>query len=119
MLRRSSFAALLTAVVLPACQSAPQPAILAEGSPETLARVSDALAGAVERAQVELGPGDLTRQSTIAVLPSPLGAHEGNSLSMPELFDLVLINGDCFIQSRRSGDTYALTGVACRPAASD
>lgn len=101
---------------LAACQTAPQPAVLTDGTSETMAAVTGVLAGAMNRAQVELGPGDLTQASVISVLPPKPGPLEGNSTALPAVFDLVLLDGDCYVQSRQNGELYLLIGVECRSA---
>lgn len=102
-----------------ACQSSPQPATLVDASPETLSALTGVLAAAVDRAQVQLGPGDLTKESVISVLPPRPGPLEGNSPAMPTIFDIVLVEGECFVQERQSGERFPLTGIACTPAAAN
>ncbi|PKP80807.1 MAG: hypothetical protein CVT79_13585 [Alphaproteobacteria bacterium HGW-Alphaproteobacteria-18] len=104
---------------LAACQTAPQPATLADSSPETMAAVTGVLAVAVDRAKIQIGPGDLTRDSFVSVLPPVPGPHEGNSPAMPTVFDIVLMDGDCYVQERVSGEMFLLSGVACVPVNSD
>ncbi|ABI78157.1 putative lipoprotein [Hyphomonas neptunium ATCC 15444] len=99
---------------LAACQTAPQPAILTDPSPETVAAVTGVLAAAVDRAEIQLGPGDLTRDSVISVLPPRPGPMEGNSPAVPTIFDIVLMDGDCYVQERASGELFPLTGITCR-----
>lgn len=102
---------------LAACQTAPaaEPALLVEATPEAMAVVTETLAGAVDRARIELGPVDLTRDPAIPVLPPPLGEHESHSPAVPEMFDLVTEDGACFVRSRESGELYPLPGITCRP----
>ena len=99
-----------------ACQSSPQPATLTDASPETLSVLTGVLAAAVDRAQIQLGPGDLTKESVISVLPPRPGPLEGNSPAMPTIFDIVLVDGDCYVRERQSGEMFPLTGIACTPA---
>lgn len=108
-------------VGLAACQTAPaaEPALLVEATPEAMAVITDTLASAVDRAQVQLGPVDLTRNPAISVLPPPPGQYEGHSPAMPALFDLVTQDGDCFLQARQGGELYPLPGIACRPVEGD
>lgn len=101
---------------LAACQSAPEPAILDDVSPETISVVTGVLAAAVDRAQIQLGPGDLTRDSVISVLPPRPGPQEGSSTAMPTIFDIVLMDGDCYVQERESGEMFPLNGITCSPA---
>lgn len=104
---------------LAACQTTPQPAVLLDASPETLAAVSGVLAAAIDRARIELGPEDPTRDTFVSVLPPPPGPLEGNSPALPVVFDIVLMDGDCYVQKRDSGEMYPLNGVECRSAAPD
>lgn len=99
-----------------ACQSSPQPATLTEASPETMSALTGVLAAAVDRAQIQLGPGDPTRDTVISVLPPNPGPLEGNSPAMPTVFDIVLMDGQCYVQERQSGEMFLLTGIACTPA---
>lgn len=104
---------------LAACQSVPKPAVLTDTSPETVAAVTQALADAVGRAQVELGPVDFATDTSVSVLPPRPGPLEGNSTAVPEVFDIRLMDGDCYVQDRASGELYPLTGVTCRSVAAD
>lgn len=101
---------------LAACQTAPSPAVLTDASPETMATVTSVLAAAVGRAQIELGAGDPTREAVISVLPRRPGPMEGNSPAVPALFDIVLMDGDCYVQERATGEMFFLTGIECRSA---
>ena len=79
-----------------------------------MGEIKTVLAGAMDRASVELGPGDLTQSSVITVLPPRLGAHETYSLATQTQFDLVKQGEDCFLIRRDTGDAYALDGVVCK-----
>lgn len=93
----------------------PTPAVLETADAETMASLTATLAAAMDRAQVELGPSDLTAESVITVLPPPLGPGEDRSLATPTYFDLMIIDGDCVAVRRETGDQYVLDGVSCRP----
>ena len=107
---------LAAAVLSGGCQSydAAVPAVLETADSETMARVKAALADAVGRAQVELGPGDLTRTSAVSVLPPRPSPYEDRSLAAPVLFDIVMKGARCFVVKRDGGAYYALSGVSCR-----
>ena len=94
----------------------PQPAVLANGEPESLDALKTALAGAVGRAQIELGPSDPTTSSVVTVPPPPLHPTETHSTAMPTTFKLMLKNGDCIAVNEKTGEVYALKGVSCRAA---
>lgn len=90
-------------------------AVLQSDDPQTIAALKAVLSDAVGRAQIELGPGDLTRTSTISVLPPPLGPNETRSPATPALFDLVIDRGQCVLVRRDDGAHFAADRVACRP----
>lgn len=104
---------------LAACQAEPKPAVLEDMSPETMAVVTGVLAGAVGRARIEIGPGDLTADPAISVLPPPAGPLEGNNPALPSLFDIVLMDGDCYVMAREGGEMYLLADVQCRSISAD
>lgn len=108
-------------VLLAGCQTQIQaePAVLREASPETVAQLKEALASAMGRGRVELGPINLTEDPAIPVLPPSPGPYETRSPAMPEMFDLVIREGACFVQARRTGELYRLADVRCRALADD
>lgn len=117
----SSFKAALLSLLgslLCACQSsgAQTPAVLAAADAQTMAAVKSVLAEAMDRAGVELGPGNPTQTSTISVLPPPLSPHEDRSTASPTQFDIVLKGSNCFVIRRDTGEEFELKGVSCRPA---
>lgn len=106
---------LTVAVAVIACQThaAPAPAVLVNTDDDTIAVLHAALADAMGRAQIELGAGDPTQASAIAVLPPPLGPGEDRSTATPVYFDLMLEGGDCVLVRRDTGEVFALEGVQC------
>ncbi len=107
----------IAGLFLTACQTAQQgaqPAVLISQDEMSMAALKATLSEAMGRASIELGAGDLTEVSTVAVLPPPLGPHEMNSPAMPELFDLMMQDGNCLLIHRKTGNTHPLDGVACR-----
>lgn len=80
---------------------------------QTMAMLTSVLAGAMGVASVEIGPGDLTKTSTIAVLPPRLSPLEDRSVVKPTLFDIMLEGGRCYVVRRETGDEYDLDGVSC------
>jgi hypothetical protein len=113
-------AAILVSVVLAgACQSTAQaatPAVLARADEATMARLEAALAKAMGRSPVELGPGDLTQSSIISVLPLPPSPLEDRSLARPTRFRLEIEGGACVAVRDDTGARVALDGVECRAA---
>lgn len=100
-----------------ACQSAPRNgyAVLASTDADTMTTVRLTLARAMNVASVEIGPGDLSAQSTISVLPPPPSSNEDRSTVMPTQFDIMLKDGACVVVRRDTGEAFALDGVKCRP----
>lgn len=110
---------LAAGVILAACQTtaavALRPAVLVDATPEALRQLDRTLAAATGRGRIKRGPGDVTKEPAIAVLPPPPGPYEGNSPAMPVYFDLVTDGKGCFVRDRSSGKTHVLRGVSCRP----
>ncbi len=117
---RFHLCAAMTAVLLGGCQSpgegldAPAPAALSSMDEETIATLRAVLADAMNDASITLGPGDLTKTSTIAVLPPRPSPYEGRSTAKPVLFDIFLRGDACFVVRRDSGAEYVLRAIACR-----
>ncbi|MGA1343103.1 MAG: hypothetical protein ACO33A_08670 [Hyphomonas sp.] len=108
--------AMLLIAALAACDQEPVAAVLADASDETMDQLRSALASALGRASVTLGAGDVTAVPEVLVLPPALTPPEGNSPAMPIVFDILLLNGDCYVRRRGSPDLVALADVACNPA---
>jgi hypothetical protein len=109
-------AAILAAAALAgACKSA-APAVLTESDEAAISRLKAALATAMGRSQIELGPGDPTQSSTISVLPLPPGPLEDRSLARPTIFRLAIEGDDCFVVREDTRERFPLEGVACKPA---
>lgn len=108
----------ITTIFLAGCQSTvvPVPAVLSNADEPALSELRSVLARAMNDASVEIGPGDLTRTSTVTALPRRLNPNEDRSLARPVQFDLVVEGERCFLIRRDTGEEFALTGVACRPA---
>jgi hypothetical protein len=108
--------ALLSTLCLGACQHglSPVPAVLEDGSDETLSALRSHLAEAMGVANVELGAGDPTLVSTISVLPPRLGEHETRSPATPTQFNLIMIGKTCYAEQEGSDTPVELTGIACR-----
>lgn len=108
----------LTAITLGACQHVDEavvPATLADDGADSIAALKTGLAAAMERAQIELGAGDLTTSSTVSVLPPPPTTHETRSPAMPTTFTLYVRGDACFAVQEGSETEVALPGVTCRP----
>jgi len=110
--------ALGAAIGVSACQTfagtAMQRAVLLEESAVTMDAIKRVLDGVIREGRLTLGPGDLTRDSVIAVLPPAPGPYEGNSPAMPTYFDLLTDGKSCFLRERGKDDLLLLPGVACR-----
>lgn len=103
------------AALLGACQSAgaDMNAVLESADAASMADIRATLARAMGKASVELGPEDLTRGSSISVLPPPLSSREDRSLVTPTIFDLVLRGDACFLVRRDTGEAFALKDARC------
>jgi hypothetical protein len=109
---------LVSAALGCACQSQPPPpAVLARADGEAMDRLKAALAGAMGRSPIELGPGDLTQSSVLSVLPLPPGPLEDRSLAKPTIFHLGIEEGHCVLVREDTGARIPLEGVVCRAAA--
>ncbi len=101
-----------------ACQTTDvlMPAVLEVADDDTMAMLKQVLAGAMDRASVDIGPGDLTQNSVISVLPPGLTPLEGRSTALPVQFDLMLDAGGCYLVRRETSQTYPVDGLTCRVA---
>lgn len=107
----------IAALIAAACQIGPPvPAVLTRADDATMTSLKSTLAQAMGRSSVELGPGDLTKSSTISVLPLPPGPAEDRSLATPTTFRLETVAGDCHVVREDTHQLYRLEGVACRKA---
>ncbi len=95
------------------------PAVLHSTDEASMAKLRAALAEAMGRARVEIGPGDLTQSSTVSVLPPPLGPNETHSTATPTQFDIVMRGDACFLQRRDTEQIYPLDTQLCRRAPPD
>lgn len=113
-------AALLLSVVLAgACQLTPTPvpAVLTHADQDAIDRLKAALAKAMGRSQVKLGPGDPTQSSVLSVLPLPAGPLDDRSLAKPTIFRLEIEGETCILVREDTSTRIALDGVECRAAA--
>ncbi|MEM9168102.1 MAG: hypothetical protein AAGC56_00475 [Pseudomonadota bacterium] len=92
------------------------PAVLTAADATSLALIKATLAAALGRATIDLGPGDLTTTSVVAVRPPRPTAPEDRSVATPTVFDLRLIDGDCVLVARSGAAAYPVEGLDCRPA---
>lgn len=113
-----SAAILLSAALAGACQSTAQaaPAVLTHADDAAIARLKAALAKAMGRSPIELGPGDPTQTSVLSVLPLPPGPLEDRSLAKPTIFRLEIEGQTCVLVREDSGARVVAEGVACRAA---
>jgi hypothetical protein len=110
---------LLAGLMFGGCQAMaqPLPAVMVKADAPEMEQLRAALARAMGRASVQLGPGDPTQSSSIAVLPRPPGPQEGNSTAMPTIFRLETEGGACFVAREGGGARERVDGVQCRAAA--
>lgn len=104
------------ALGLSACQTVAgsRSATVDLGDPATHAAVEAALARAVGRARVELGPSRSDNSSTVTVLPPPPGPYETHAMALPVTFDIVSEDGRCKAVRRDTKEAYELPGVDCQ-----
>lgn len=108
----------LIALMLGACQhsATAAPATLADSSPESVEALKAALGNAINRANVDLGVGDLTASSSVTVLPPQLTEHETRSPATPTVFNLFVKDGICFAVQDGMDEEIPLLDVPCKPA---
>lgn len=92
----------------------PEPAVLETTDGASLSKLKAVLAADMGVARVELGAGDLETQSVISVLPPRLGGLETRSLAIPTQFDLLSMNGDCYVVRQGTEKLIPVRGVGCR-----
>jgi hypothetical protein len=98
------------------CQAMAAPAVLTSGDAAAVDRLKAALGKAMGRTRIDLGPGDPTQTSTIAVLPLPLIPQDDRSLALPTIFRLEIENGACVLVREDTGMRYPAEGVDCKAA---
>lgn len=115
---RLAAAIVLSAALAGACQltSAGVPAVLAHADAAAMVRLKAALATAMGRSPVELGPGDPTQSPVLSVLPLPPGPLEDRSLAKPVIFRLEIQGEACVLVREETGARVTLEGVDCRAA---
>ena len=104
----------------PGCQttkhgalSSPQRAVLQEADEASIAAIKTVISKSMNRAEVQFGPGDLTRSSVISVLPPPLAPIEGRSTVRPTLFTLMMLGGDCLLRRDDSDELLPVPDIDC------
>lgn len=117
MVKATVFSGLI-AFMLGACQhsATAAPATLADESPATIEALKSALGSAINRANVDLGAGDLSGASTVTVLPPRLTEHETRSPATPIVFSLFVKGDDCYAVQDGSEAKIPLPDVPCKPA---
>lgn len=90
-------------------------AVLDPADDAALSALRAALAQALGRSSVQLGPYEPGVSTAVTVLPPPPGPLEGNSPALPIVFDLVLRDGACVAVRRDRAQSVVLPGIACRP----
>lgn len=93
------------------------PAVIAEDTSIVRAELKSALASAVGRAQVELGPDDFTMVDHVSVLPPQLGSMEDHSTARPTIFAIILQDGVCYAVHPETSQKFRLSGIDCHPLA--
>jgi len=116
MLKVSQLSAAMALFGLASCQNmtAPQPAVLVQNDTESITLIKQALSEYLGRAQINLGAGDLTQQSFVTVLPPRVTAMEGNSVAIPQIYELQYGNGLCYVMDKPVRFAITIRGLACR-----
>lgn len=99
-----------------ACQhhAQPLPAVLSDGSGETLNLLKSEMAAALDRSRVQFGAGDLTQSSVFVIVPPPLGPNETRSTAIPERYRLEIQGQSCFAVHEKSDARIELQNTPCR-----
>lgn len=95
-------------------QAQPLPAVLSDGSEETLNLLRSDMAAALDRARIEFGAGDLTQSSVFVIVPPPLGPNETRSTVTPERYRLEIQGQTCFAAHEKSDARIELQNTPCR-----
>ncbi|MDC7682007.1 hypothetical protein PQU92_01895 [Asticcacaulis sp. BYS171W] len=104
---------ILAACLLSGCQTAAAvPARIDLSDPATQISVTTALAKAVGRARIELGPVDPDGR-VITVLPPPPGPLETHATAVPIRFDIVREGGTCYAVRQDTKTRVSLPKVTC------
>ena len=101
------------------CQHANEsavPAELTDASDETLKALHSQLVVAMDKADYKLRSTDLTTNSTVTLIPPPLGPNETHSTAMPIQLDLMLDGETCFAVRADTDQRIELVGVTCQAA---
>ncbi|MBP2157764.1 MULTISPECIES: hypothetical protein [Asticcacaulis] len=115
-MRQGLATSLIVMLGLSACQTVAgtQAATVNLDDPATRQALQSALARAVGRGRIELGPSASANTSSVTVLPPPLGPRETHSMALPVQFDIVSEDGHCLAVRRDTKDIYDLPGVTCQ-----
>ncbi|MEL6729189.1 MAG: hypothetical protein AAFP81_09115 [Pseudomonadota bacterium] len=112
-----SVALVLGLVAAAGCQHATEPtvpAVLVDASDTTLETLKTQLRTALGKDDYKLGADDLTTESTITMMPPPLGPDETHSPVMPIRLELMLEGDSCYAVRSDTGEKIALDGISCR-----
>ena len=115
----------VSVAVLSACQmtsaQTAHPAVLANPGPQVLQELSQAIVALSGFATVSLSESDLTQSSELVI--ERKHQHDGNGellqgrdLEMPQRFQLVLQDGQCWLQHLGSGQRQLLQVARCKQA---
>lgn len=103
-------------LIAASCQNVttPRPAVLVNQDAASMALIKEAAAQHLGRAKVDIGAGDLTKQSTISVLPPRVTAMEGNSAAMPKTLQLRARANDCYLFDETERRATLVRELVCR-----
>lgn len=91
-----------------------QPAALSDTTAKTLNEIRNILAAHKERNNLKLGAIDKDLPNVISVLPRLPSKHDTLNFERPELFNIVVRDGQCFAQSQDDNALVLLSGISCK-----
>lgn len=91
-----------------------QPAVLTDLSASALEIVRSQLAIHKGRNSLKLGTVAPQNPSVVPVLPPLLTKHDTLNFERPELFNIVVRDGQCFARSQDNNAMVLLSGISCK-----
>ena len=118
---KSIFSSLAAACVTGGCETtpsiAPQAALLAELDEKTQNEITAVIQTALNGTRVFVSAERLKEKSTLVIDPAGAGnpITGGRIMGLPDHFDLKMSGKECFLEHRKTGQTYPLKSASCRP----
>jgi hypothetical protein len=107
---------LIAIISLGACQhhAQPLPAVLSDGSEETLNLLKSEMAAALDRSRVQFGGRRPHAIIGVRHCSTPLGPNETRSTAVPERYRLEIQGQTCFAVHEKSDARIELQNTPCR-----